>query len=172
MATTYELIKGETLTGSAASYTFSAIPSTYTDLVLKVSARTDAGGINDYLNIRPNSDSSALYSFTRLRGDGASASSARGSGEIKMSVDALSTNADTANSFGSIEVYFPNYLSTTSKPISSFGASEFNAADSQIGVLANLFRNTTAISSLYLYRENGSNFVSGSSFYLYGIKNS
>ena len=173
MANTYTLIASNTLSSSAASVTFSAIPNTYTDLVLKVSARTDAGGVNDYLNIRPNSDSTTIYSFTRLRGDGVSATSARGSGEIKISVDAMATSGGTTNTFGSIEVYFPNYTTTANKPIASFGASEQNAASGpQIGVYANLFRNTSAISSLFLYRENGSNFLSDSSFFLYGIKNS
>ena len=67
MPNTYELIKGETLTGSAASYTFSAIPSTFSDLVLKVSARTDVNA-NDQIILQINSDTGTNYSKTRLYG--------------------------------------------------------------------------------------------------------
>ena len=41
-ANTYTLISSNVLGSSAASVTFSSIPATYTDLVLRVSARTDA----------------------------------------------------------------------------------------------------------------------------------
>ncbi len=55
---------------SAASVTFSAIPSTYTDLVVRVSAR-NAGTANAYpsiMRVRLNSDTSSLYSSTYLYG--------------------------------------------------------------------------------------------------------
>jgi hypothetical protein len=43
MPSTYTLIKGETIGSSAASYTFTAIPSTFTDLVLRISVRSTSG---------------------------------------------------------------------------------------------------------------------------------
>ena len=41
---TYTLISSNVLSSSAASVTFSSIASTYTDLVLRVSARDDRAG--------------------------------------------------------------------------------------------------------------------------------
>ncbi len=77
MPNTYELIKGETLASSAASYTFSAIPSTYTDLVVRVSARGDAGGSSNYYTIVLNANTGNVYSSTRVFGNGSTASSDR-----------------------------------------------------------------------------------------------
>ena len=56
MATTYTLITSQTLASSAASVTFSSIPSTYTDLVLRVSARTDNAAVSDGFYVGLNKD--------------------------------------------------------------------------------------------------------------------
>ena len=42
-ANTYTLISSNVLASSAATVTFSSIPATYTDLVLRVSARNNDG---------------------------------------------------------------------------------------------------------------------------------
>jgi hypothetical protein len=47
MANTYTLIESQVLGSSAASVTFSAIPATYTDLVLKFSSRNDDTGVTE-----------------------------------------------------------------------------------------------------------------------------
>lgn len=173
MATTYELIKGETLTGSQASYTFSAIPSTYTDLVLRISARCADTGTYAGLKFTLNSDTSSVYSYTVLYGTGSSALSDRNSALANARAP-FSINADnaTANSFGSLEIYIPSYLASQNKPISSFGASETNASTAYINATANLWRNTAAIASIQISEIFSTNLLTGSSFYLYGIKNS
>jgi hypothetical protein len=47
MANTYTLIASNTLGASAASVTFSAIPSTYTDLVVRYSAASCDAAVTD-----------------------------------------------------------------------------------------------------------------------------
>jgi hypothetical protein len=173
MANTYTLISSNTLSSSAASVTFSSIPSTYTDLVLRVSARSDSndGGSTGSLT--------ALYFYvnggagtgsgTRLTGNGAAASSDRWTdyGKIFPQTD----SSLTTNTFSNIEIYIPSYTASQNKPYSSFSVAENNATTAYVGVNAGLYPSTTSISSLVLYPWNG-NFVSGSSFYLYGIKKS
>ena len=171
MATTYTLIDSEVLTSSQASVTFSAIPADYTDLVVKVSGRTNRANTLDLLEIVFNSDTSALYSYVRLWGDGSSASSSASSGNALYVGQGLDAANATANTFGSIEIYIPNYTSTTSKPISSNNAQETNASGATREVSASLYRNTSAISSMTLQSLTSNSFVSGSSFYLYGISN-
>jgi hypothetical protein len=169
MANTYELIKGETLTGSAASYTFSAIPSTWTDLVVKASVRNnDSGG--GVMRVYFNGDASgaAGYSATFLKGDGSSASSNRPSPASQYAID---TSGETANTFTSWEMYIPKYNSTGGKQISVDFALENNATAANRSVVALLDTNT-AISSISLFNISTLQFVAGSSFYLYGIKNS
>lgn len=173
MATTYTLISSNTLSSSAASVTFSSIPSTYTDLVLRVSTRSDSNdggstgsltGLYFYVN-----GGAGTGSGTRLTGNGTTTSSAGWTdyGKIFPQTDA----SMTSNTFGSAEIYIPSYTASQNKPYDSFSVAENNATTGYVGVNAGLYSSTTAISSLVIYPWNG-NFVSGSSFYLYGIKNS
>ena len=172
MPSTYELITGETLGSSAASYTFTAIPSTFTDLVLRTSIRGTAAYNSDsvYLNIN-NGAGYTLYSKTFMQGNGATASSNRASADGTLNVGLQSNGGNnTANSFTSMEVYIPNYASTTNKPISAINAMEQNSTTAYITAGAFLSRLTAATNSLTI--TNDSNLAAGSSFYLYGISNS
>jgi len=173
MPSTYTLISSNVLSSSAASVTFSAIPSTYTDLVVRISARGSRAAVVDNIVVRYNSDSSAIYSTTMITGAGSTTSSFGTSGNTSFTFNTSNGNTTTANSFGSTEIYIPNYLSTTSKPISTISLSETNSAtDNYLRALADLFRNTSAITSMTFTPEIGPNWLTGSSFYLYGIKNS
>jgi hypothetical protein len=171
MPATYTLISSNVLTTTAASVTFSAIPSTYTDLVVRMSIRSSTSATSAGLLITCNSDSSALYSSTDLKGDGTSSSSSRMSNQNSMylSFDANAATS-TSNTFSNLELYLPSYTSTASKPMSSITAMENNATTAFLQAFATLYRNTTAISSITISFDAG-NFVSGSSFYLYGISN-
>ena len=173
MPSTYTLISSNVLSSSAASVTFSAIPSTYTDLVLRVSARSDAAGLTqDNIWITFNGVGSG-YSTTALTGNGSAASSnSTSSATIIRAYNGANSNGATANSFGSAEIYIPNYAGSTAKPVSSFGVSETNSATSYLSATAGLSSATAAITSIMTMTGNGSNWLAGSSFYLYGIKNS
>lgn len=172
MATTYTLISSNTLSASAASVTFSSIPSTYTDLVLKISARSDNADTNDAFYLKFNGSSSAVYSNTTLIGNGATASSSRLSSNTSLRfVTSVDGSTATANTFGNAEIYIPSYLASQNKPISNFAVQENNNATAYINNTAGLFSDTTAISSISvtpLFATVG--WVSGSSFYLYGIR--
>jgi len=171
MANTYTLISSNVLSSSAASVTFSSIPSTYTDLVLKISGRTDdsanpQGSIRLYIN----GSTSSVYSFTRLTGNGSTtASYTSGSGTELYFTFGLSTSQSTANTFSSADIYIPNYLSSANKPMSGSQVMETNSATAFMGTTAGLTRITSAITTIEVTTNAGS-FVADSSFYLYGIK--
>ena len=169
MATTYELIASNTLSSSAASVTFSAIPNTFTDLVLKTSVRStrsDRVTRNFYLQF--NGDTSSNYSWTFVSNGGSS----RGSSSTFSDIGYIPAGLTTANTFGSGDLYIPNYTVSQNKPFSSVDTSENNSSsDWYIRATANLWRNTAAITSILIYPESDS-MASGSSFFLYGIKNS
>lgn len=170
MANTYELISSNVLASAAASVTFSSIPATYTDLVLRWSAR---GATNfDTVSLRINGNSSVLYSYRILRGTGSTAVSGNdggGDSQLPFSYGVVQSTY-TASTFSSGEFYIPNYTTSQNRPIGSFQTQENNATASGIAVTAGLFRDTTAISSLTM--TGTGNLAAGSSFYLYGIKNS
>jgi len=180
MPATYTLIASNTLSSSAASVTFSAIPATYTDLVLRFTARSNASGATDTLgDIRINGVTSTLYSNTTVYGDGASAASYRSSAQTYTQCFTVSGAGATSNTFGTVEIYFPNYTSTTqNKAFSAFSAAESNTTTANTwywnGATAGLYRDSAnAISELNVaLRASAASFVSGSSFFLYGIKNS
>jgi len=173
MPSTFRLISANTLSSSTASVTFSSIPATYTDLVLRTSTRTDRTGIAvSDLRIQLNGSSSLVYSWRVLNGGFGSAGANGNDSQAYWQSDYSPTAAATSNTFGSSEVYLPNYLSSTTKPSTSFGVAEnMSASDSYRSTYASLADITAAISSITI-TASVYNFVSGSSFYLYGIKNS
>jgi hypothetical protein len=168
---TYTLISSNVLTTTAASVTFSAIPATFTDLVLRASIRTDSAATQDSLIMKLNNDSSALYSTIMLRGNGSSAISAVTSSETSINARQVDADTATSNTFSSTEIYIPSYTVSQNKPISIDGVQENNNAEAFRIAIASLYRSSTAISRIDFNPLNGTNFVSGSSFYLYGISN-
>ena len=170
MATTYTLINSNVLTSSAASVSFTSIPADYTDLVVRMSMRLSNAANQEYVQFRLNGNSSSLYSDTWIRGDGASATSGRDQDTYAWLEQTPAANA-TANTFGSTEIYIPSYLASQSKPMGTFNVAENNSSTAYMAPLATLFRSNTAISSISFHPGSGGNFVSGSSFYLYGISN-
>ena len=177
MANTYTLISSNVLTSSAASVTFSSIPATYTDLVLRISARSTRSATSNNMDMRLNADSSALYSWTYIYNSATNAYSSRVSAYDNIFVGTLNAANSLADTFTSAEVYIPSYTASQSKQLSTFSVYENNTAPpattNEIDAGANLYRSNTAISSITMTSSVGTfNFASGSSFYLYGIKNS
>jgi len=171
---TYTLISSQVLGSSAASVTFSSIPSTYNDLKLVVSARGDSSSATGLIQMYLNNDSGTNYSFTYILGNSSAASSTRYSSITVNNSISFDEATSTTSTFGSSEIYIPNYNSTSSKPFFNINVTENNssAADSaDIKAVASLYSGTSGISSITLLTASN-NFVANSSFYLYGIKNS
>jgi hypothetical protein len=169
---TYTLISSNVLTASAASVTFSSIPATYTDLVIRWSSRSDTTQPDVF--IRYNSDSATNYSRLEMYASGSTVYNgvvANQTSQYQTGSNSQSTS--TSDTFSNGEVYIPNYTSTTSKPIGRFNVAESNstgAFETFVVAGAHLYRNSSAISSIVISPASN-NFVSGSSFYLYGISN-
>ena len=170
MATTYTLISSNVLASTTSTITFSSIPATYTDLVVRLSARMSVAG-PDNINVQVNSFTNS-HSYTDVYGSGSTTTSTRatGVGFFRLQNILIGTEA-TANTFCSAECYFPSYTNSANKVMSHFGVGEDNVANPVYAVAtAGLLSQTATISSLTITPAGGS-FVSGSSFYLYGISN-
>ena len=169
------LITSQTLASAAASVTFSSIPATYTDLVLRYTARHNNAFSISQLAITFNGSSAANYSETVVYGTSTAAASGRQSGSSAIDFNYVDADSATANTFSSNELYIPNYTVSASKPMSWAGVTENNAATNNSAVIvanASLWRDNSAITSITLLALASRNFMVGSSFYLYGIKNS
>ena len=166
MPATYEPIATQTLGSAAASITFSSIPATYTDLRLVVVHRLATS--DGFLDLTFNSDTSALYSETNLRGNGSSASSIRASGQTKIRNAFYSYLNWTALS--EMDVF--SYAGSTNKTCLISTSADDNDAENYVSIIKSvgLYRSTSAISSLTLTGVN-SNINTGTTATLYGIKN-
>lgn len=157
MAKTYEPIQTQTLANTATSLTFSSIPQTYTDLQVVVNGFVSASG--DAIHIQVNSDTATNYSWTRIYGDGTTASSDRGSTQNKATLGLM------GNGQSALIVQLLNYSNTTTNK-TFLGRS---AADNFVQLGVGLWRNTAAINSVTVL-TGGQTFQIGAIFSLYGIK--
>jgi hypothetical protein len=165
MPENYILLERTELNASAASVTFANIPQTgYTDLKIVMSARTNKSAVNENVFLSFNG-STANFSARWMFGDG----SGVGNSTTARIAGFGNGNTATANTFGSSSFYIPNYTSSTNKSYSSDAVLETNATTAYAGLIAGLWSNTAAITSITLTPETGPNFLANSTFSLYGI---
>ena len=154
---TYEPIATNTLGTAAASYTFSSIPSTYTDLIMVMSTTS----ANDQTQLTFNGDTGSNYSNTRIDGNGSSAGSGRSTSNASIDI-----GYNNPGGQHTIIVQVLNYSNTTTfKTL----LSRNNNAASIVQAIVGLWRNTSAITSMTITAQTP-NFPVGSTFTLYGIK--
>ena len=166
MANTFELIYSATVgSGGAADITFSSIPSTYTDLCIKVSARGSYSGGTIAFRLNPNGSTANMTSRV-LYGDGSSAASFTDT----IAYGNIPGSTATSNTFGNLEFYIPNYTSSNAKSISCDGVTENNATAALALFSASLWNSSSAISSIVLMPTAGT-ILQYSTAYLYGVKN-
>jgi hypothetical protein len=165
MPATFTLISSVTVgSGGAANIEFTSIPSTYTDLVVKLSARGDVAGTAVKIQFNNStSDLSSRYLF----GSGSAAASYTDASNIYAYEN---SSGYTASTFSNSEIYIPNYAGNTNKSVSVDAVTETNATTADMALFAGLWSNTSAITSIKLVPNSG-NFAQYSTAYLYGISN-
>ena len=174
MANTYTLISSNTVgSGGVASVTFSSIPATYTDLLVRASARVTTVDTEEFLRLEFNGSGGTAYSSRIFYGNGSATASASESGVANVNYAGMANaSASTSNTFTNCEIYIPNYAGSNNKSFSSNIAEEQNATKAFNVATAGLWANTAAITSIKLTPANAGTLVQYSTFYLYGIKNS
>lgn len=145
---------------------FNNIPQSFTDLKVVVSSRTSHTSTQDGLGLYINGVQTSR-SNTVLNGTGTAATSNRGT---YRDVGTSDGNTATTNTFSNIEIYIPNYSGSTFKQFLSDSVMENNTAAAALGLYANLWSSTAAITSLtFDCATSGLNFLQYSTFTLYGI---
>lgn len=174
MANTFEVISSQTLNTNTSTISFNSIPQTYTDLVLRITTRSSSSAQPDWIYLTSNSNTGSIYSWVRIQSNGSASSAARQAATTPVASGAsyfgfITGTSDTADSFASVEMYIPSYTNSTySKQVSVHSITTNNATLSYQNLYANLIGSSAAISSISLSAQG--NFVSGSSFILYGVK--
>ena len=166
MAYTYSKLASVSVgSGGSSTITFSNIPQNYTDLVLKMSLRSESTAANwALIGINGGSDSAVtLRHLLNFNGTiyAQTYSSLRTVNNI---------NTGTSNAFTNSELYFPSYSSSNLKVISGDGVQANNSTTASLQLAAFLWSNTTGINRLSLTVDGGGDFNEFSTATLYGIR--
>lgn len=162
MPATYEPIASAS-PSAAANVAFTSIPGTYTDLVLVYHLTSSTGGEDMWLQY--NSDTSTNYSATVLYGTGSAAGSYRTSGTPQSSkalLDFYAIPGTSAYATGIVQIM--SYANTN---VFKTALSRASRADNGVDRVVNMWRNTTAITTVTLLPGSGT--ITGTAA-LYGIK--
>jgi hypothetical protein len=166
MPTTYEPIQSYTLGSAAPSITFSSIVGTYTDLRLVLVAKSDSA---QYFGVTFNGDTTTSYSHTKLSGSGAAVNSTRDSNISRIRFYGLGDLPDTQFALTTLDIF--SYAGGTNKTALATLQSDVNGTTGWVQMQVGLWRNTSAITSITLTMNSTSNFATGTTATLYGIKN-
>ena len=167
---TYTFINSVTVgSGGAANIDFTSIPQTYTDLVVRFSARYTGAGANT-IRLTFNNNSSN-YNYRVVEGAGSSPTSFSVSSAAYSYGGYVNGTSGTASTFSTNEIYIPNYAGSNNKSVSSDYILPNNSTSAvYIIMLAQLWANTSAITSVKLIPESNV-FAEYTTAYLYGISN-
>ncbi len=164
MPATYEPIATTTLGSAASSITFSSISGSYTDLRLVVIG-AQATSSTAYWAFQFNSDTATNYSQTSITGDGSNASSNRLTSQ-PTGYMMYSTTLTQTVSMGTLDIF--SYAGSTNKTCLSTFSGDRNGSGA-VERLVNLWRNTSAITSIKIFSDAVGNFATGTTATLYGI---
>lgn len=165
MPATYEPIASTTLGSPATSITLSSIPATYSDLRLVAWVKFSSTA-NTAL-VRFNSDSGNNYGYQYLYSGGSSIGASRSNPESRIQVDA--TNGFITTDFGMWEMDIFDYTSSNNKVMIDKLTQDYNTTGGAVTRYARSWRNSAAISSLNMFRQDGGDFATGTIITLWGI---
>jgi len=171
MADTFIAIQTVTAgSGGSAFLSFTSIPATYTDLMVKASIRNVYPDYTDQIRMQINGVSATDASFSQrvLRQNSTSADSYN---QTANQIGYAPAGTATTSVFGSLDVYIANYASSAQKNILTDTVMENNSASILNTLTATLWANTAAITSLDIFTLSG-NCAQYSTATLYGIKKS
>ena len=171
-----DILAEQVLSSSAASVTFSGLDTLaagYQHLQIRALTRNDGSGTTSSttrLLLRFNGDTAGNYSTHSLfaRGSSVVSTAATNNADIWVSTDDISTGA-TANAFQASVLDILDPFETT-KYTTVRALAGFAASHNYIGLNSGSWRNTTAITSITYLPASASNFLTGSTFTLIGVK--
>ena len=167
MANTYKLLYKYTFLSSGSSVTYNSVSQNYTDIIVRVSLRSDQSGTVRAYRVQTNGvDPGTGW---RLGGEGAGVPIYGDSGIGNYLPGTGTTNS---NVFGIGETIISNYSSSTqNKQLLTESASTNTTSTSGLSLVSVYYNSNTPISTLVVYPTAG-NFVAGSIVSFYGVSKS
>ena len=170
-ATSFESIATVTVGATSVSnIEFTSIPATYSHLQIRLIGRTDRSNTQDGAKVTFNSDTGSNYAWHYLEGDGSAASAGAGSTQANFFINRLAGNTATAQIQGAVIFDILDYANTNKyKTVRSLGGVDNNGSG-LLSYYSGLWMSTSAITSIKLVPNGGTNFVQYTNVALYGIK--
>jgi len=169
MADTHTLIAAYNVgSGGSSTIDFTSIPSTYTDLCIKLSARSNNANIFDYLYTSFNGTAyNSPVRWIQSPGNSTPTTGTENTGYSGI----ICGNTSTSGTFSNNEIYIANYTNTSRyKSFQVNGTMETNATTSYSHLLSGIWQSTAAINRITL-KPDVNSFVQYTNAYLYGISN-
>jgi hypothetical protein len=167
---TYTPISSQTLSSNTTTITFSNIPTTFTDLRLVMVPASSSGTNGIRMRVGSGTiDTGSNYSNTFLDGNGSSAASYR---ESSQSQFVLSYRLAIATTL--VQNYTIDFLNYSNATTNKTMLVRYNSASAATGAGVLLWRSTSPITTLSFninsFGSSTGDFITGSTFTLYGIK--
>jgi len=160
------------LTSPNVGFSFTNIPQGYQDLMLVCNARSAYAANTNPINLYINAYLTTNLSTTYAGGNGSSAYSTQNTTSTPtygFAGDIPAANS-TSGIFGTTVYHILNYANTsTFKTVLVRSAADINGAGF-VNLNVGLYGNTSAVTSLIIQSAFSANYVSGSTFALYGIR--
>lgn len=161
------LIQNTTLTSTAADFTFSSIPSTYTHLKIVFNGRTNESGANvSNLRLQLNADTGSNYRTAYGGGFSSMAVTAAGAA-TSFDLRYINGPVQTTYGMGISEIILPDYKGTVLRK----GIQWVTTCEADSGAIftgTGTWQNTSAITSVKIFFGAAGSFIVGSSVSLYG----
>ena len=142
---------------------------TYRHLKLVYTARNSSGGV-DGLRVRLNGvTASSSYKWHGLRAQNGSIASYPSSADGSMEVGATPNASDTAGAYVAGEIDILDFAHASKNTTIRTLAGNYSANINFIRLHSGLFISTAPVTSITLFGLNGTSFVEGSRFSLYGV---
>lgn len=159
---TYSTVATTTLGSATPSYTFTSVPTTYTDIILI--GDLAPGATNFDIRVGNGSaDSGTNYSSTRLFGNGTSATS---DGQSNNSTGLMGNVDNSTTNQSNLIMHLQNYSNTSTFKTAII---RWNRVESYVLSIVGLWRSTSAINTIQIRSTSGQNIPAGTVLTLYGI---
>jgi hypothetical protein len=165
------LAGGITAGGGNNMSTFpTAIPATFTHLLVQILARSVAAATSDTLSITLNADTAAHYNREQVQGAVAVASAGASVLTTALHAALIPGANSTAGIFAQFLVFMPNYALTTTNKASQLNGGFADSAGGHVSTTiqqSSTWESTAAITRIDVLSV--SNFAAGSQVWIYGL---